>query len=77
MEAQASEARSLRRADELAARLGSVEQTLRTDREQRATPPPSLGAKRPQPPTRGSGVAAPPVKPCRDDGDPLNPCLKR
>ena len=76
-EAQASGARSARHADELAARLGSVEQTLRTEREQRATPAPSLGAKHPQQPTRGSGVAAPPVKPCRDDGDPLNPCLKR
>jgi hypothetical protein len=70
------EARAMRRADELRLRVGSLEQTLREERERRASQLAVPSAPRKPAPTRESRYV-PPVKPCRDDGDPLNPCLKR
>jgi hypothetical protein len=74
-EAEARAASSRQRGDELGARLGSVEQTLRAERERATAQPPAPGGLR-KPLTREPRLP-PVVKPCRDDGDPLNPCLKR
>lgn len=75
-EAEQRELLSKQRENELSARVSSLEQSLRDERERRATP---LPAPRPTTPPRNiepirHGTS---VKPCRDDGDPLNPCLKR
>jgi colicin import membrane protein len=75
-EVQRREARSKLRVDELSSQLSSLEQTLREERERRATPPPALGTRR-APVTHEPRPVTSNVKPCRDDGDPLNPCLKR
>jgi len=75
-EAREREARSLRLADELGARVAVLEQTLRAEREQRSASLASLGSTR-KSSTRSPLLALESVKPCRDDGDPLNPCLKR
>ncbi|HYP76398.1 MAG TPA: hypothetical protein VER12_10595 [Polyangiaceae bacterium] len=74
-EAEQREARSRLRIEELSAQLGSVEQALHAEREQRATPPAPSALRRPV--THESLPVKPVSKPCRDDGDPLNPCLKR
>ena len=76
-EAQAREARSARRAEELSSRVDTLEHDLRAERERRVVLPPP--ARPPgqtwttREPLLGSHVG----KPCKDDGDPLNPCLKR
>jgi len=75
-EAEERGARSMRRADELSSRVGTLEQALREERERRAAALPAPGALRTPLKTREPRFL-PPVKPCRDDGDPLNPCLKR
>ncbi|HEX2670661.1 MAG TPA: hypothetical protein VHM25_07315 [Polyangiaceae bacterium] len=75
-ESRQREARSRLRADELNSRLGSLEQSLREERERRAPQPPTSTPVR-KPATHGTATVPPSVKPCRDDGDPLNPCLKR
>jgi len=75
-EAEARDARSTQRAQELSSRLAVLEHTLRTERERwaaQATPPSSPRL----PGSRDPGIRPPAIKPCRDDGDPLNPCLKR
>jgi hypothetical protein len=74
-EAQQREARSQLRSDELSSRVASLEQSLREERDRRASPPAPNSTVR-KPVTHGT-PSAPPIKPCRDDGDPLNPCLKR
>jgi len=75
-EAQQNEARSMRRVDELTARVGSLERELHAERAQRVPPQVPLAPGR-RWTTREPRVPPPVVKPCRDDGDPLNPCLKR
>ncbi|MEO8899970.1 MAG: hypothetical protein ABI488_00280 [Polyangiaceae bacterium] len=72
---EASSARLLRRNDELAQRVSSLQQAPH-DLSTTRPPGPSHGAR----PTKigphavhGVTISPPP---CRDDGDPLNPCLK-
>lgn len=74
-EAETNGVRSLRRNEDLAGRIETLQQELREARAVKpATPPPGAAPQRPLPP-RPPHVTAP-QQPCRDDGDPLNPCLK-
>ena len=77
LEAQQGEAQSVRRADDLSSRVGSLEQELRAERDRRA--PLRGGTSTARKWTTREPLTVPQVKPCRDDGDgdPLNPCLKR
>ena len=77
-EAQQREVRSRSRADELNSRVGSLEQSLRDERDRRATQGPApTSIRRPVVHGRPDSPPSQNLKPCRDDGDPLNPCLKR
>ena len=75
IDAQQKEASSMRRADELRARVDSLEQELRAGRDSPPALPAIIGSHRRW--TTREPLAVAPIKPCRDDGDPLNPCLKR
>jgi hypothetical protein len=72
--AEQGNARSVRRNEELAARVGMLELELR-DQAAAVTPHtvPAVPQKPGQKATHGVSASQPP---CRDDGDPLNPCLK-
>lgn len=72
-EAEANALRADRRADELSARVDSLEQRLREAGA--ARPSPAATSIVPKVGTRPPAISVP-SKPCRDDGDPLNPCLR-
>ena len=71
-EAQQRETRARLRADELSARVTSLEQSL-NDARARPAQKPAAPLLVPKPQLTRGGKDSPP---CRDDGDPLNPCLK-
>ena len=73
--AEESALRGARRADELSARVDSLELRLRETSAAPPTPGPSLQPGAHRPGARPPAVTGP-AKPCRDDGDPLNPCLR-
>jgi hypothetical protein len=74
-EAEANLLRGARRADELSARVASLEQRLREASSVRPSPAPTPSSIVQKKGSRPPAVTGP-VKPCRDDGDPLNPCLR-